>query len=108
MPTRPSRGLLIRRQLTAAAALLAALATAAVLQGSSPAAFPGKNAKIAFDSDRGGDRDIFTMNSNGSGQTNLTRNKRVDDLRPVWNPGGGKIAFWSDRSGNHDVHSMNA
>ena len=105
--TRPT-SVIDRRLAVAATLLVAGVTIAALLQGTSPAAFPGKNGKIAFDSDRGGDRDIFTMNPNGSGQTNLTRNRRIDDLRPVWNPGGGEIAFWSDRSGNHDVHTMNA
>ena len=69
--TRPT-SVIDRRLAVAATLLVAGVTIAALLQGTSPAAFPGKNGKIAFDSDRGGDRDIFTMNPNGSAQTNLT------------------------------------
>lgn len=40
----------------------------------SHAAFPGLNGKIAFMSDRDGDPEIYTMNPDGTGLTQLTNN----------------------------------
>jgi Tol biopolymer transport system component len=79
----------------------------ALAQSPADAAFPGKNGRIAFDSNRDGDREIFTMTANGKRETPLTSNM-IGDLRPVWSPNGQELAFWSDRPGNHDVHTMNA
>ena len=42
------------------------------------AAFPGANGKIAFLSGRDGNGEIYVMNADGSGQTNLTRNAADD------------------------------
>ena len=72
------------------------------------AAFPGENGKIAFYSQRDGNNlEVYTMNADGSGQTNLTKNPAFD-LRPVFSPNGTKIAFESNRSGNDEIWMMNA
>ena len=69
--------------------------------------------RIAFDSDRTGDRDIFTMNADGSAQTNLTGSGGLD-AHPTWSPDGTRLAFISARDGNGDdegsleVYVMNA
>jgi Tol biopolymer transport system component/pimeloyl-ACP methyl ester carboxylesterase len=47
---------------------------------------------IAFVSDRDGNDEIYVMNADGTGQTNLT-NYPKDDLWPRWSPNGEKIAF---------------
>jgi Tol biopolymer transport system component len=58
------------------------------------AAFPGDNGKIAFHSLRGGGINAFSMNPDGSGQTNLTNLTSPNSaLDPVWSPDGNKIAF---------------
>jgi Tol biopolymer transport system component len=75
--------------------------------GTAEAAFPGSNGKIAFMSDRDGNLEIYVMNADGTGQTNLTNNA-AEDLEPAWSPDGSKIAFTSRRSGNYDVYVMNA
>jgi Tol biopolymer transport system component len=67
---------------------------------SAQAAFPGANGKIAFV--RGGD--IWTMNPDGSGQTNLT-NSAETEFAPAWSPDGAKIAFGGSASG---LSMMNA
>lgn len=94
-----------------ALALLLGLALALVLmwQPAEPAraAFPGANGKIAFHSDRSGNSDIFTMNADGSNQTNVSNNAG-GDFFPDWSPEGTKIAFTSDRSGTYQIYSMNA
>jgi TolB protein len=63
------------------------------LAGSSAsAAFPGANGKIAFTSDRDGNGEIYVMNADGSGQTNLTNNVK-EDWGPAISPDGTTIAF---------------
>ena len=53
-------------------------------------------AKIVFRSSRDGNREIYIMNPDGSGQVRLTHH-RADDVRPTWSPTGEHILFASDR-----------
>jgi len=61
--------------------------------------------KIAFVSDRDGNKEIYVMDANGSGQQRLTYNS-CDDIEPDWSPDGSKIVFSSNNSGNYDVWIM--
>ena len=63
--------------------------------------------KITFNSDRDGDNEIFVMNADGTGVTQLTDNDDWDRV-PVWSPNGNKIAFSSDRYGDNEIFVMNA
>ena len=63
--------------------------------------------QIAFGTNRDGNDEIYVMNANGSGQTNLTNNP-TEDLQPAWSHDGKQIAFSSDRNGNHEIYVMNA
>jgi Tol biopolymer transport system component len=71
------------------------------------AAFPGQNGKIAFDSERDGNVEIFTMNPDGSNQTNIS-NTLSGEGQPSWSPDGTKIAFVSLRNGNNEIYTMNS
>ena len=51
--------------------------------------------------------DIFVINTDGTGLTNLT-NHPARDAWADWSPDGQKIAFASDRDGPGDIYVMNA
>lgn len=51
-----------------------------------------RNGKIAFASDRDGNFEIYSMNSDGTGLSRLTNSVVTDDY-PTWSPDGRKIAF---------------
>jgi TolB protein len=63
--------------------------------------------QIAFHSDQSGDWEIWAINLDGSGLTNLS-NHPGDDRYPAWSPAGDKIAFTTERDGDSDVWVMNA
>jgi TolB protein len=62
--------------------------------------------RIAFESNRGDNWDIWVINTDGTGLANLTQSPE-DELFPAWSPDGQQIAFTSKRSGNLDVWVMN-
>ena len=67
------------------------------------AAFPGLNGKIAFWSSPQFDDDVFLINPDGSGQTEITGDAH-DESVPAWSPDGTKLAVQSDG----DIWTMNA
>ncbi len=80
---------------TAVMATLVAVGVLGLVEGrSAEATFPGKNGKIAFQSDRGGDHEIYTMNADGTKIVKLTTNP-TEDEDPAFSPDGKKIAFES-------------
>jgi Tol biopolymer transport system component len=66
------------------------------------------NGKIAFTSDRDGNKEIYLMNGNGTNQVRITNNNIIDD-HPKWSPDGKNIAFRSQNaSGASAIFVMNA
>lgn len=63
--------------------------------------------RIAFVSDRDGNREIYVMGIDGSNPVNLTRHA-AEDWTPAWSPNGRYIAFASFRDGNWELYIMNA
>ncbi len=65
-----------------------------------------QHSMIAFDSDRDGNWEIYTMSSDGSTQRRLTDNGAAD-RHASWSPDGSMLAFESERDGNWEVYVMN-
>ncbi len=64
--------------------------------------------KIAFMSNRDGNREIYVMNADGTEQTRLTNNE-ISDWDPVWSADSTQIAFVSDNAfGLYDIYIINA
>ena len=61
--------------------------------------------KIAFASDRGGNREIYVMNADGTEPVRLTNNA-APDYSPAYSPNGQRIAFVSQRDGNAEIYVM--
>ena len=58
--------------------------------------------RIAFDSNRDGDHEIYVMNVDGTNQVRLTDNP-ANDLVPTWSEDGRSIYFQSDRGEIYEV-----
>ena len=87
-----------------------AIAAALFLSGApAQATFPGTNGRIAFESTRDGNFEIYTMNPDGTGVARLTNNPGFD-LAPAWSADGSKIAFsrQPEPGVDREIFTMNA
>jgi Tol biopolymer transport system component len=66
-------------------------------------AFSPDGSKIVFNSNRTGTSQVYVMNVNGSGQTQLTFDPQPKDQVSDWSPDGSKIAYLADTHGISDV-----
>ncbi len=63
------------------------------------------DSRIAFESRRAGNLDIWVMNADGEGARAVTKSPEPDTT-PRWSPDGKWIAFSSERSGARELWSM--
>jgi Tol biopolymer transport system component len=84
------------------------LAMLAAVPPTANAAFPGQNGKIAYSYDC----DIWTIEPDGTGATQLTTSSPECDSQPAWSPDGEQIAFVRGTPGGnisaYAVHVMDA
>ncbi len=88
--------------------LLVATFVGLVLAGPAGATFPGATGRLAFQSDREGDWEIYTMNPDGSDQRPLLDRPSTDEFNPAWSPNGSVVAFQTGKTGAFDIAIVNA
>lgn len=69
--------------------------------------FSPDGSKVVYYSDENGNWDIYTINADGTGKTQLTTDTS-NDFSAYFSPDGSKILFVSDRTGNNDIWVMDA
>ena len=62
---------------------------------------------LAFDSDRGGNADLYVMPAAGGDARQITTDPAAD-FSPAWSPDGRRILFHSLRNGSRDVYTVDA
>jgi TolB protein len=88
------------------AVVAAALATlVGVVASAAMAAFPGRDGKVVFQTNRDGNAEIYTMDADGTSRVNLTRHLS-EDVTPHWSADGHRIVFASNRDGNFEIFTM--
>jgi TolB protein len=61
---------------------------------------------ITFSTNRDGNREIYMMRTDGSGQINISNNT-FDDTQPTARQDGQRVLFVSNRDGNQEIYQMN-
>jgi dipeptidyl aminopeptidase/acylaminoacyl peptidase len=61
--------------------------------------------RIAFDSTRDGNREVYVINADGTGLVNVS-NDPSTDYAPAWSPDGTQLSFTSTRAGQDDIWTI--
>ena len=61
---------------------------------------------IAFTTNRDGNWELYQMDEEGGGQTNLTRTPAMAENDAAWSPSGAQLAFARQENGNWDIYVM--
>jgi len=72
-----------------------------------PQVWSPDGSKIVYWSSESGSEDIYTINADGTGKTQLTA-EASNENSPVFSPDGSKIVFVSDEAGTNDILIMDA
>src|SRR5215204_3477379 len=105
-----TRRMLYLPALIVAAVLMACAVVVLVVSEKAEATLPGKNGRIVYAGwNRGEDYEIYTINPDGSGKTQLTHNN-TDDLDPSYSPDGKKIVYSGKDGpkGDLEIYTINA
>jgi Tol biopolymer transport system component len=97
----------VNQTMRAVVLVIVLMSLAALSAGAAQAGFSGENGKIVFRTNRDGNAEIYTMNSNGTNRVDLTRDP-AEDVDPRWSPEGKRIVFASNRTGKYEIYSMRA
>ena len=87
--------------------VVAGLAALAVGMPAGAGSSAAANGKIVFESTRGGNPDIYVMESDGTSIQRLTEDS-AQDSAPHWSPDGSSIYFASDRNERWQLFRMTA
>ena len=107
------RALNLPALIVAGVLMACAVVVLVVSEKKAEATFPGKNGRIAYASYDApfpkGDSEIYTINPDGSGKTQLTHNN-TDDLDPAYSPDGKKIVYAGQDGpkGDLEIYTLNA
>jgi Tol biopolymer transport system component len=71
-------------------------------------AYSPDGSKIAFQSSRSGDNDIWIVNSTGTPNPTRITNNPANDRDPNWSPDGSRIVFSSTRSGQERIWTVSS
>jgi len=104
LPAAPAR---TRPLVTLAVAFALAAAGLTATTAPAHAAFPGTNGKIYYSDVTTGDGDIYSVDSDGTGATQLTATAD-DDTYPTVSPDGSKVLFHRDDGSGLRLFTMNA
>jgi TolB protein len=64
--------------------------------------------RIAYESTRSGNSEIWVINADGSGEPVNVSNHPDWDREPAWSPDGTQITFMSERAGQEDIWAVDA
>ena len=100
-------GAVVPNRLLAAAVVFASVATLAA-RAPADAAFPGRNGRIVFSSDRAANRapQLYAVPAAGGASQNLTRTPSVAHYHPTPSPDGARVAFIGLDSGAYALWTM--
>jgi len=82
-----------------------ALTTPAYGQADSQPAWSWDSNRIAFQSNRAGNEDVYVIGRKGDGLLRVTRSKS-NEYHPTWSPSGTRIALVSDLTGATEIYSL--
>jgi len=99
----------------AASVLIGTSCNSSILQSPTPTETPiptattvgNSSGRFAYSAEYNGNRDVYTINIDGTSETRLTTSPDWD-WSPNWSPDGSQIAFLSYRNGNTEIYIMSA
>ena len=71
------------------------------------ASFSPNGRQVALTLSKDGNPEIYTINTDGTGLTRITKSRSVDTA-PCWSPDGKKIAFVSNRNGSPQIYIISS